>query len=70
MTADITEIIGGFLVLVGCGTIVAAAALVSTALAVLAAGLFIVLAGVLAVYVANTMDRAAKAAPVAPRATP
>lgn len=65
MNAGIAEILGLFLVIVGCGTIVAAASLVATALAVLAAGLFLVLGGVLAVYVAAVVDRNAKA--VAPR---
>lgn len=67
MHAGIAEILGLFLVTVGCGTIVAAASLVSTALAVLTAGLFIVLAGVLVIYVALQLDRAAKP-PVRPGA--
>ena len=57
MNHGIAEILGLFLVVVGCGTIVAAASLVSVALAVLAAGLFLVLGGVLAVYVAAVLER-------------
>jgi hypothetical protein len=60
VTAGVVEIVGLFLVIVGCGTIVAAAAMVSTALAVLTAGGFIVLAGVLAVFVALQLERAPK----------
>jgi cytochrome c biogenesis factor len=64
VTAGLTEILGAFLVLVGLGTTVAAAALVSTALAVLAAGLVILLLGVLTLYAAVTIERAAaKATP-------
>lgn len=57
MNAGIAEILGLFLVVIGCGTIVAAASLISTALAVLAAGCFLVLGGVLVVYVAAVMAR-------------
>lgn len=57
MNAGIAEILGMFLVVVGCGTIVAAASLISLALAVLTAGLFLVLGGVLVVYVAAVMSR-------------
>lgn len=57
MNAGIAEIVGLFLVIVGCGTVVAAASLVSVALAVLAAGCFLLLGGVLVVYVAATLDR-------------
>jgi hypothetical protein len=53
MTANIAEISGLFLILVGFGLVVGAAALVSVALAWLAAGLFCVFGGVLVVYVAN-----------------
>lgn len=53
MRNGILEIVGIFVVLAGCSTLVAAAALVSTALAVAVAGSFLVLAGVLTVYVAN-----------------
>jgi membrane protein implicated in regulation of membrane protease activity len=63
VNAGIAEIVGLFLVIVGCGTIVAAASLVSTALAVLAAGLFLVLGGALAVYAAAVLERQAKATP-------
>jgi len=63
MRAGILEIIGLFLVIVGCGTIVGAAALVSTALATLAAGIFVVLGGTVALYVAVTLERAATSPP-------
>lgn len=66
MNAGIAEILGLFLVVVGCGVIVGAASLVSTALAVLAAGLFLVLGGILVAYVAVVMERNAKAAPQRP----
>lgn len=62
MNAGIAEILGLFLVVIGCGTIVAAASLVSTALAVLAAGLFLMLGGVLVVYVAAVVGRQSKPA--------
>lgn len=58
MNPGIAEIVGLFLLVVGCGTVVAAASLVSTPLAVLAAGLFLILGGVLATYVAALVDRA------------
>lgn len=61
MQHGLVEIVGLFLVVVGCGAIVGAAALISTALAVLAAGAFLVLGGVVVVYVAATLDRATKA---------
>lgn len=59
MRNGIIEIVGLFLVVVGCGAITAAAAMVSVALGVLAAGAFTVLAGALAVYVANVSETAA-----------
>lgn len=62
MRYGIAELVGLFLVVVGCGVIVGAAALVSVALAVLAAGVFLVLAGILAVYVASALETKAKAA--------
>lgn len=62
MHFGLIEIAGVFLVVVGCGTIVGAAALVSTALAVLAAGVFLVLFGIVAVYVAATLEQAQKPA--------
>lgn len=62
MNTGIAEILGLFLIVIGCGTIVAAASLVSTALAVLAAGCFLLLGGVLVAYVATVLERNAKAA--------
>jgi hypothetical protein len=58
----ILEIVGIFVTLVGCGTVVASASMVSTALAVLTAGTFLILFGIIAVYVAVTLEAAAKAA--------
>lgn len=52
MDAGFAEIVGLFLVVVGCCAIVGAASLISLALAVLTAGVFLVLAGTLTVYVA------------------
>jgi hypothetical protein len=57
----IIEMVGLFLVVVGCGLIVGAAALVSVALAWLAAGLFLVLGGSVAVYVAVALEQRAQA---------
>lgn len=65
MKFGILEILGLFLVVVACGTIVGAAALVSTALAVLAAGVFLLFGGVLVIYVAVQLEGQAKA-PVRP----
>lgn len=63
MTAGLVEIVGLFLVVVGCGTIVGAASLVSVALAVLAAGVFLIAFGVVAVYVATALEKRATVAP-------
>lgn len=57
MNAGIAEILGMFLVVIGCGTVVAAASMISVALAVLTAGALLVLGGVLVVYVAAVMGR-------------
>lgn len=65
MKFGILEIIGLFLVVVGCGTVVGAASLVSLALAVLAAGVFLVLGGIMVVYVAATLDEQAAPKPAA-----
>jgi hypothetical protein len=59
MKFGILEIIGLFLLVVGCGAIVGAASLVSLALAVLTAGVFLAFAGTLVVYVAVTLEKAA-----------
>ncbi len=61
MTADLVEIVGLFLVVVGCGVVVGAAALVSVPLAILAAGAFVTLGGIIAVYVGNAMPEKPKA---------
>lgn len=53
MRNGIIEIVGIFLVVIGCGTIVGAASLVSTALAVLAAGVFVLFGGILTICLAN-----------------
>lgn len=57
MRNGILEILGLFLAVVGCITLVGAAALVSVALAVLTAGAFILLAGILLVYAATALER-------------
>ena len=53
MTAGIVELFGMLVVVLGLGTVVAAAALISVPLAVLAAGVFLTFSGVLVVYTAN-----------------
>lgn len=62
MKTGLLEIVGLFLIVVGCGSVVGAAALVSVALAVLATGVFVVLAGIVAVYVASQLEVKAAAA--------
>lgn len=61
MQSGIIEIVGLFVIVVGCGFVVGAATLVSTVLAVLAVGLFLILAGVIAVYVAVSLEKKPKA---------
>lgn len=63
MQHGIAEIVGLFLIVIGCGVIVGAASLVSVALAVLAAGVFLILGGVIAVYVANRLSAASSRQP-------
>lgn len=58
MRSGIVEIVGIFLTIVGACALVAAAAMVSTALAVLTAGVWLLLAGALAVYVAAHLEKA------------
>ena len=60
MTAGLVEIVGMFLIVVGCGVIVGAAALVSIPLAVAAAGVFVILGGIIAVYIAQHIPEKAK----------
>lgn len=67
MQTGIAEIVGLFLVVVGCAGFVGAAALVSVALAVAVAAAFLLLGGILLVYVATTVDRSRKAAAAVPR---
>ena len=55
MTAELVEVTGIFCLVVAAGLIVAAAAMVSTALAVLAAGVFLAFIGVLAVLIAQRL---------------
>lgn len=57
MKFGILEIVGLFLIVIGCGSVVGAASLVSIALAVLTAGVFLMFAGVLVVYVAATLSK-------------
>ena len=61
MTLQIAELTGVFVIIIGCGVIVGAAAMVSVALAVLVSGVLLVFAGILAVYVANQLAARAKA---------
>jgi membrane protein implicated in regulation of membrane protease activity len=63
MQTGIAEIVGVFLVIVGCAGFVAAASLISVALAVAVAAAFFLLGGILLVYIAAQVDRARKAAP-------
>ncbi len=56
MPHQIAELLGVFIIVVGCGTIVGAASMVSVALAVLAAGVFLVAGGIVAVYVAAALE--------------
>lgn len=63
MPHQIAELLGVLAVVVGCGTIVAAASMVSVALAVLAAGIFLVTGGIVAVYVAAVLDSASRRKP-------
>lgn len=58
MTHDLAELGGIFLLVIGAGLCVGAAALVSTALAVLVAGIACLFGGVVVVYVANAAARA------------
>jgi hypothetical protein len=66
MQTGIAEILGLFLVVVGCCGFVGAAALVSVALAVAVAAAFLLLAGILLVYVAVTLERGRVAAAKTP----
>ena len=61
MKFGILEIVGLFVIVAGCGLMVGAAALVSTALAVLVSGFFLLLFGVVCVYVAVSLDQKARA---------
>lgn len=61
MRAGLIEIVGLFLVVVGCAGLVGAASLVSTPLAVATAAAFILLGGIIAVYVAAQLAQADKA---------
>ena len=53
MTAELAEVLGLCVLLIGLGLVVAAAAMVSVPLATLVAGVLLALAGVVAVYGAN-----------------
>lgn len=59
MRFGLFEILGVFLAVVGCGTVVAAASFVSVGLAVLAAGCFLLAGGFVIVYVASALESAA-----------
>lgn len=58
MRHQLLELLGGIVVLVGVGTIVAAAAMVSVALATLVAGLALLVVGIVAIYVAAALESA------------
>ena len=58
MRFGILELIGLFLVVVGAGAVVAAAAMVSPALGALASGIFLLFFGALTVYVATALEKA------------
>ena len=66
MRFGILELVGLFLVVVGCGTTVAAASMVAVAFGVLVAGVFLLFGGALVVYVAATLEKAAKATAAKP----
>lgn len=53
MTANLLELAGFFLVVIGMGLVVGAAALISIPLAVLAAGVFVLFLGCAVVLIAN-----------------
>lgn len=59
-TPSIVELAGIFLLVIGCGCVVAAASMVSVALAALAAGVFVIFAGALMVYAANAAEAKSK----------
>lgn len=67
MGAELAELVGVFVIVVGCACLVGAAALVATALAVAVAGGLLILAGVLTVYVAARLDQRSKTARAAVR---
>lgn len=57
MTTGVAEIVGLFLVVAGGVALTAAAVLVSVALGVAVAGALAILGGIIAVYVANELER-------------
>jgi membrane protein implicated in regulation of membrane protease activity len=61
MKFGLMELAGAFLLVIGIGSAVAAASMVSTALAVLGVGVVLIFAAVMLIYVAATMERASKA---------
>lgn len=67
MRFGLFEILGVFLVVVGCGTVVAAASFVSTGLAVLAAGAFLITGGIVVVYLVAALEAEAKKAAASDR---
>lgn len=62
MKNGVMEIVGFFLLIVGCIALVVAAAMVSAKLAVLVVALLLILGGVIAVYVASELEKAEQAA--------
>lgn len=59
---QVTELLGAIIIVLGCGTTVAAAAMISVPLATLAAGVFLVVGGIVTVYVASALEAKAKVA--------
>lgn len=55
--APLFELLGAFVLFIGAGFVVAAAAMVSVALACLAAGVFLIFAGIITAYFAAVLDR-------------
>jgi hypothetical protein len=60
MKYTLLEVLGVFLIVLGCGGLVAAAAFVPHALAVLVASVELVLAGAVVVYLAAALERVAE----------
>lgn len=66
MRFGILELVGLFLVVIGCGTVTAAASMVAVALGVLSAGVFLLFGGAVVVFVAVSLERAVAVSPPKP----